>query len=240
MLTHLNADVGEGLASDLELYPCLNQASIACGGHAGDGDTMRAAVDACLQYKVTIGAHPSYPDRENFGRKTMNLQSALLIDLLQQQIHNLEQICQTSKARIGYVKPHGALYNDMMAKPQVYRSVLQAVASYPSKLALMIGALPAALQYAAIAGQAGVTLIKEAFADRLYLDNGQLCPRSERGAVYCDQGAIIEQVTGLLEFGTVTTQSGKTLVVDAATLCIHGDNPASVLAAKTISRKLAE
>ena len=233
----LNADVGEGLETDDELFPYLDQASIACGGHAGNVETMQQAVLACSQHGVSIGAHPSYPDTDNFGRISLDLPDNELIDSLHTQICALEQVCTDLHASLDYLKPHGALYNDMMARPKLFQSVLTIVESYPEKLALMIGAMPASERYLAIATQAGVELITEAFADRRYLDNGQLQPRSQTGAVLSDPGQILSQALQIAERGQVTTVTGRVISLRADSLCIHGDNPASVRAANAIARQ---
>ena len=234
----LNADVGEGLPTDTELFPYLDQASIACGGHAGDSMTMHQAVVACKKHNVMIGAHPSYPDKENFGRVSIPMQAEELKQSIQAQIHALRLVCSAEQATLSYVKPHGALYNDLAKNTDLYLAVLEVLADEPEQLPLMIGARPDLESYKDLATKLGVTLIKEAFADRQYLDNGQLSPRSNPEAVHSDGAVIVQQCRQLVEEGKVTTESNKSLSLEAESLCLHGDNPASIGVAAEISALL--
>ena len=234
----LNADIGEGMDTDLELYPFLDQASIACGGHTGDKQSMQAAVSACLEHQVSIGAHPSYPDRVNFGRQSIIISADNLVETLNLQIEALETVCTELNAEIAYIKPHGALYNDMMANDEIFATVLKAVAGRPKPLSLMIGAMPQAGRYAGIAETMGIKVFKEAFADRLYLSDGSLCPRTIDGAVLDDADEITAQANLIAEKGQVKTRSGELIELNADSLCIHGDNLASVRAAPAIANGL--
>ena len=233
----LNADVGEGLASDVQLYPFLDQASIACGGHCGDAKTMQQAVLACKKHDVRIGAHPSYPDKKNFGRASMQMESSQLIESIRQQVNSLDELCQAHAVTPSFVKPHGALYSDMMCSSEVFELIVMEVARYPLDLALMIGALPARTTYQFIANEFGVPLLREAFADRLYLDNGQLSPRSEPEAVFSDPKKIITQASSIKINKAIFTATNQMLTIEADSLCLHGDNPASVAAIHKISRE---
>jgi len=239
MVIALNADVGEGLGSDRKLYPYLQQASIACGGHAGDVTSMRSAVKACLTHGVIIGAHPSYPDRENFGRVSSLLNVQALSREIQQQVSSLQVVCRELKAKLSYVKPHGALYNDMMVDPIVFKAVLASVATFPQPLDLMVGAMPVTNLYRSSANELGVTLITEAFADRLYQDNGLLSDRQKEGAVFDHPNKIIDQVKSIVQHQALTSESLKTISIEAESICIHGDNLASVKAVKEIAKQLA-
>ncbi len=235
----LNADVGEGLETDWLLYPHLGQASIACGGHAGSDESMQLAVTACLENEVSIGAHPSYPDRANFGRVSVDLPPEQLLDSLREQLISLELICQRAGAELTYIKPHGALYNDLLKRHSLFILLLRLTAESQSTRQLMVQAGEdfAAKQIAA--REYGVELLAEAFADRLYLSNGMLSPRSERDSVHQSKELIIQQASQLVTDGAVTTKSGGELAVSAQTLCLHGDNPASVDAVKQVAALLA-
>lgn len=228
----LNCDLGESFGSwqmglDAEAMPYIDQANIACGFHAGDADVMRHTLALAKQHQVAIGAHPAYPDLQGFGRRSMQCSEQEIINLIHYQVAALDGMAQCQGLSLSYIKPHGALYNDMMSKPVVWHAVLQAVASYYKPLKLMILATAAAEQYRQQAKDAGVTLLLEAFADRRYTDEGKLTPRTQPGAVLHGE-AVLQQVQQLLTHGSVTTQSGKALPLQADTLCVHGDNLAAI------------
>ena len=228
----LNCDLGESFGSwtmglDEQAMPHIDLANIACGFHGGDPVVMARTLKLAKQHSVTIGAHPSYPDLQGFGRRSMQCSTSEIINLIHYQVAALDGMAQCQGLNLSYIKPHGALYNDMMAKPEVWQAVLQAVASYHKPLKLMILATADAAQYQQQAAAAGVSLLLEAFADRRYTDAGKLTPRSQAGAVL--HGAeVLAQVRQLVARGSVTTDSGKTLPLAADTLCVHGDNVAAI------------
>lgn len=228
----LNCDLGESFGSwtmglDEQAMPHIDLANIACGFHGGDPDVMVRTLKLAKQHGVTIGAHPSYPDLQGFGRRSMHCSASEIVNLIHYQVAALDGMAQCQGLNLSYIKPHGALYNDMMAKPDVWQAVLQAVASYHKPLKLMILATADAAQYQQQAAAAGVSLLLEAFADRRYTDAGKLTPRSQTGAVL--HGAeVLAQVRQLVAQGSVTTDSGKTLPLAADTLCVHGDNVAAI------------
>ncbi|MFN3711433.1 MAG: 5-oxoprolinase subunit PxpA [Alishewanella aestuarii] len=228
----LNCDLGESFGSwtmglDEQAMPHIDLANIACGFHGGDPDVMARTLQLAKQHSVTIGAHPSYPDLQGFGRRSMHCSASEIVNLIHYQVAALDGMAQCQGLNLSYVKPHGALYNDMMAKPEVWQAVLQAVASYHKPLKLMILATADAAQYQQQAAAAGVNLLLEAFADRRYTEAGKLTPRSQAGAVL--HGAeVLTQVRQLVTQGSVTTDSGKTLPLAADTLCVHGDNVAAI------------
>ncbi|WP_026374817.1 5-oxoprolinase subunit PxpA [Aestuariibacter salexigens] len=223
----INCDLGEGfgawkMGQDEQLMPYVDQANIACGFHAGDPVVMQRAVHHAKLNHVSIGAHPAYPDLQGFGRRSMRLSHSELIALLHYQIGALEGVAQSLGASVDYVKPHGALYNDMMADTDLLDIVMQGVADYHRPLSLMIQATPNWQTHQHMADKHRLTLLFEAFADRRYLDNGQLQPRAQPGAVL-DAKQCIQQARQLIKEGKVTTVSGHNLSVKADTLCVHGD-----------------
>ena len=234
----LNADVGEGLDTDLVLYPYLDQASIACGGHAGDVDTMDRSVQACLLHSVTIGAHPSYPDRDNFGRRSMAMSDHALRETLTEQVNRLRLVCERAAAPLSYLKLHGALYNDVSSNANLFRRVLAWLVDYELPLTWMVSATATTSSMRSEAKQAGVPLCFEAFADRLYQANGQLTARSESYAVHGSVDVILAQVGDLQHRMQVIALGGEAVPVKADSVCLHGDNPASVQAAKQLARQL--
>jgi UPF0271 protein len=234
----LNCDLGESYGSwtmgmDAAVMPHIDQANIACGFHAGDPLAMRATLTLAASHCVSIGAHPAYPDLVGFGRRSMNLSKDELIATLHYQVAALEGMARSLGLELSYVKPHGALYNDMMANPQVRATILQALTSYHRPLTLMLQATTAAQQHRAEADALGVNVLFEAFADRCYDDDGSLLSRSKPGAVHTRERMLL-QVEQLKKEGTVTTVSGKRLELQVDTLCVHGDNPESVQAIQAI------
>lgn len=234
MTMKLNADVGEGTGHDSTLFQWIDMANIACGSHAGGPEEMEEAVDLAVSYGVAVGAHPGYPDRENFGRNSMDLSSEQIGSLMIRQVESLKEICQRAGAKIHYVKPHGALYHDMMTRTEVYEAILQATSYLGDDLALMIMAREDDDCDRRLAAEHGVSLLFEAFADRAYNANGSLLARSEQGAVFHDAAQMVEQVTQLAAHGSITSHCGNTIMIDADTVCVHGDNEASIEAAREI------
>ena len=228
----LNCDLGESFGSwqmglDVAVMPHIDMANIACGFHAGDADVMAHTLNLAKQYGVAIGAHPSYPDLQGFGRRSMALSHQEIVNCMHYQIAALDGMARSNGLSLSYVKPHGALYNDMMSKPAVFAAVLDAVTGYYQPLKLMILATTQQQHYRELAAAKGVTLLFEAFADRRYTDAGTLALRSQAGAVLHEE-EMLAQVRQLIQHGTVTTESGNTLALSADTLCVHGDNNIAV------------
>jgi len=229
-MLNLNCDLGEleGENNDALIMPLIDQANIACGFHAGDKLTMQQTVALAIKHQVSIGAHPSYPDRENFGRLSIKMPADKLISYLHEQISTLNTICQKQQSQVCYVKPHGALYNDMMANLTLFETVCQAINSFDNSLPLMIQALPSLSQYQSIALKYGITLYYEAFADRAYQSNGLLVPRNQQGAVLHQQEKVLKQIRQLIHQQQLTSIDDKILNLQVDTLCVHGDNAAAL------------
>lgn len=228
----LNCDLGESFGAwkmglDDQVMPHIDMANIACGFHAGDPSVMANTLKLAKQHNVMIGAHPSYPDKQGFGRRSMNLSVTELTQCLHYQIAALDGMAKAQGLTLSYVKPHGALYNDMMKHQPLLSAVMGAVASYPADLKLMILATADAKHHHTMARHLGLTLVLEAFADRLYTDQGHLVARNIAGSVH-DKAALLAQVKQLLTSNSVTTQSGKSLKLNADSICVHGDNAQGV------------
>ncbi|WP_214000540.1 5-oxoprolinase subunit PxpA [Arsukibacterium sp.] len=228
----LNCDLGESYGSwtmglDSQVMPYIDQANIACGFHAGDPDVMQRTLQLAKQHGVAIGAHPAYPDLNGFGRRSMHCSHNEIINLIHYQVAALDGMAQCHGLSLSYVKPHGALYNDMMSKPAVWQAVLQAIASFHKPLKLMLLADNNRQRYQQQASELKVELLFEAFADRRYTDEGKLTPRSENGAVL-HGSEVLAQVSELINDGSVTTATGQRLALNADTLCVHGDNPGAI------------
>lgn len=240
----LNCDMGESfgpwtMGRDEEVMPLVDMASIACGFHASDAVTMTRTVLLARQAGTRIGAHPSYPDLVGFGRRSMQCSPREITALVQYQVGALEGISRAQGQPLHYVKPHGALYNDMMKDHDILRAVLEAVASYDRTLSLVVLARTDNTPLKTIAEEFGVPLLFEAFADRAYDWDGFLVARSIAGSVYHNESAILEQSLMLAREGAVKTLEGTRIELEADTLCVHGDNDESVRAVKNIRAALA-
>ena len=239
----LNCDLGESygrwrLGCDEEVMPCLDQANVACGFHAGDPVTIGRTLRLAAQHGVQVGAHPSYPDMVGFGRRSMALSDEELRASLHYQIAALDGMAAVAGLELAYVKPHGALYNDMMANDDLRRVIMDAVAAYQRPLRLMLQATPDAAVHRDEATERGLELFFEAFADRRYEDSGRLQSRRIEGAVH-DRASMLEQVARLVEDGSVVTSSGRVLKLEADTLCVHGDNEDGVRAIREMREMIA-
>ncbi len=234
----LNCDLGESYGSwtmglDEEVMPHIDQANVACGFHGGDPLTMRKTLRLAAEHGVSVGAHPAYPDLVGFGRRPMNLTADEIVANLHYQVAALEGMAASQGLHVEYVKPHGALYNDMMAKEEVRAAIMEAVASYHRPIALMLQATPDADAHRDEAAAHGISLLFEAFADRCYDDDGRLLSRRKPGAVHTRE-KMLEQVAQLSSNGTVTSVSGQVMALAADTLCVHGDNMEGVQAIREI------
>lgn len=227
----LNADLGEGDACDDALLEIVSSCNIACGGHAGDVDTMAATIRAAMENKVCVGAHPGYPDREGFGRVSRYLAGDALYEALAKQVATLTGIAAQLGIALTHVKPHGALYNDAIADADLADIIARVVSEAPGSLAF-VGMANTELELAA--ARLGLAFVAEAFVDRAYEADGTLVPRSEPAAVHRDLFVITTQAVQLAESGCVTARNGDVITVSANTLCIHGDTPGAAAAARAV------
>ncbi len=239
----LNCDLGEfANNNDAEIMPWIDMANIACGFHGSTPLTIKNTVKLAKQHQVTIGAHPSYPDVENFGRQTMQLPKSELIACIQYQIGALQGLCRAENAQVEYVKPHGALYNDMMKNLNLFEDICVAIAelnqSCQHSLALMIQALADNQAFDDIAKKHDIELYYEAFADRAYLDNGFLVPRNETGAVLADNQAVVERCQALLNQQPLLSINQQPLTFQLDALCVHGDTPNALAMLKALRQTI--
>ena len=230
----LNCDLGESFGSwkmgrDEDVMPHIDQANIACGFHGGDPLIMQKTLAMAKQNNVMVGAHPAYPDLVGFGRRPMQCSADEITAFVQYQAAALEGMAKIQDLELAYVKPHGALYNDMMAKESVRAPIMQAIADFHKPVRLMLQATPEMEQHRAEADALGVELWFEAFADRCYDDDGKLLSRSKPGAVHTRE-KMLAQVEQICNQGTVTSVSGDTLELKPDTLCVHGDNEEGIAA----------
>jgi 5-oxoprolinase (ATP-hydrolysing) subunit A len=221
----LSADLGEGSPGEEEIWPLITSANVACGGHTGDEDSMREAARLARQHNVILGAHPSYPDRENFGRKSLDMPPDDLRASLVAQISALRAF-----GRVEHVKPHGALYNDAH-KDRALADVI--VSALDPSTAIVA---PDRSQMAAAARAAGIRVIREAFADRRYEPDGSLTPRSLAGSTLTIEEAAA-QAELLAREGVVIARDGTRVAIAFDTLCIHADMPNAVERLRAISAR---
>ncbi|MEO1045326.1 MAG: 5-oxoprolinase subunit PxpA [Pseudomonadota bacterium] len=236
----LNADLGEAdsvdaLVADRAIMPVISSCSIACGGHIGNAATMRTTLQLAAHHDVTAGAHPSYPDRANFGRVSMDMAAPELRDSLVAQIGALMNIAGELGIRLRHIKPHGALYNDAAGNPVLAQQLIRIFSEAFPDLAI-VGLAGGAMEQAA--ATAGKDYIPEAFADRRYTDNSHLQPRSEPGAVITDWQEQAEQALAIALRHRVASNSGRPVAVRAQTLCLHGDTPGAAENAAKVRQAL--
>jgi UPF0271 protein len=223
--------MGEGMGNDEDIMPYITSANIACGYHAGDEEMMKLTVALCVKYKVAIGAHPSYFDRENFGRNDFDLSPEQVYILVKEQIQLLKKIAEEAKTVLLHVKPHGALYNRSAKDVQVARAIAKAVKDVDEYLVLF--GLSGSCSIAE-AKTLGLKTRSEVFADRTYQDDGSLTPRTKPNALIEEQEKSIHQVLQMVNEGLVTTVSGKKISTIAETVCIHGDGKNALQFAKRL------
>lgn len=239
----INCDMGESfgawtMGDDEEVMPWIDMANIACGFHASDPNVMSKTIQLALKHQVKIGAHPSYFDLQGFGRRSIPHTPSEITQLVLYQVGALQALAEYNGATVNYIKPHGALYNDMMRSPAIFNAIAKAAQVY--SMPLMILATAENSHYLDMADNFNVPLLFEAFADRTYTDSGQLSPRDHPKAVLTNSDDIYHQVMQLAKYGSVTTISGQKLDVQADTVCIHGDNPHSIACIRMIKASLAK
>jgi UPF0271 protein len=218
----LNCDMGEGEASDPRIMPFVTSANVACGFHAGDAATMRRTVRLAREHGVSVGAHPSYLDREGFGRRTLEVPMEQVRDEVVYQIGALWGICRAEGVRLAHVKPHGALYNAAAGNAALARAICDAVRAVDRSLVLVCLAGSPMVD---LARQLGLACAEEAFADRAYTREGTLVPRSAPGAVLHDPREVSNRAVRIVREQRVTSIDGSEVSLRAQTLCVHGDTP---------------
>ncbi|MFQ1062653.1 LamB/YcsF family protein [Bordetella trematum] len=236
----LNCDMGESygawrMGDDAAVLPLVSSANIACGFHGGDPGTMRQTVALALQHGVALGAHPSLPDLAGFGRRVMQLSPQEAYDAVVYQIGALAGVAASQGARLHHVKAHGALYNMAARDPALARAICAAVRDVDPGLVLYGLAGSAWIEQG---HAAGLRVAQEVFADRSYQDDGSLTARQQPGAMITDPAQAVAQVLQMVREGSVTSVSGKTVRLQADTLCIHGDQPGAADFARAIRQAL--
>jgi len=235
MSIDLNADLGEGCGADEALLDLVSSANIACGWHAGGATAMRECVRWAVQKGVSIGAHPSFNDPENFGRKEMNLPSEEIYAGVLYQLGALSAIARAEGGRVAHLKAHGALYNQAARDARIAEAIAAAVRDFDPSIALF--AL-AGSGLVTAAKNAGLVAIEEVFADRGYRADGSLVPRSEPGALLEDDELVLARTLQMIREQRVQATSGEWVQINAQTVCLHGDGPHALAFARRIRAAL--
>lgn len=233
----LNADLGEGCAFDAELMEVVTSCNIACGGHAGDARSMRTALTLARDNQVAAGAHPSFPDRENFGRSVSDLSGPALEAALTKQVTELKAISDEVGISLTHLKPHGALYNMAAKDADLSTSIVNVLAECLPGAALF-GPPQSELQ--SVAQARGISFVAEGFADRAYEADGRLRDRKLDGAVIHDPEEQTQQALNIATRQTVSAFNGGVLALPVETLCVHGDTPSALHAARAIRAALED
>lgn len=233
----LNCDIGEGMDTDAQIIQLISSANIACGFHAGNESIMKRTIELCLQYNVAVGAHPSWPDKVNFGRTEMQMSKTELYDCIMQQLHSINRNAHLLGTKLHHVKPHGALYNQSAKDKNIAATISKAVKEFDASL-IVFG----------LSGSNSITEAEkmklkkahEVFADRTYQDNGSLTPRSKFNAIIDDKNIATHQALQIVNQGVVTTTTGKRISLKADTICLHGDGKNAVQFCKLIQQTLKQ
>jgi UPF0271 protein len=235
LVVDLNSDLGEGAGHDEEVLDLVSSANIACGFHAGDPASILTSIQAALERGVAVGAHPSFPDRENFGRSEMTLPPAEVYSVVAYQIGAFQALVRAAGGRMNHVKPHGALYNMATRDRSLAELIVNAIVALDPKLILFA---PSASQLNAAATELGLETAAEIFADRNYLPDGSLVPRTERDAFVHDPVEAADRIIRILREQKVRAVDGTDISVFGTTVCVHGDNPQAVTFVRQLRDRL--
>lgn len=232
----INCDLGEGygeyrFADDAGIMPYISSANIACGFHAGDAALMEASVALAVTHGVAIGAHPGLPDLQGFGRRGMSITPAEVYQIILYQLGALSAFTRAAGTGIHHLKPHGALYHMATVNRSIADAIVQAVNDFDNTV-MIYG--PPYSQLIEAAGTRGLGIAREAFADRRYLADGSLMPRSDSIAVITDAALVMQQVRNIITKNEVITGDGEVVTLHADTICIHSDTPGAAHLAKQI------
>ena len=234
---NINVDVGEGVNNEKQLMPYISSCNIACGGHAGNLQTMKAVVKLAKKFNVKIGAHPSFPDKDNFGRQIMKMAKEELVSSLREQIFSLIKILNEERAILHHIKPHGALYNLATVDDTAASIIIEVMKSLPTETKLYV---PYKSIIAELALNENIPIVYEAFADRNYNNDLTLVSREEKNAIILDTTELFNHVYRMLSQQKVKSINGIEVEIKAHTFCVHGDNPKVVYLIKNLREKLSQ
>lgn len=234
-LIDINCDVGEGIGNEAALFRYISSCNIACGGHAGDLNEMQRVTSLAYENNILIGAHPSYPDRENFGRISMDISSNILIRSIRTQIEELTTILKAQNVSLHHIKPHGALYNDIIKDQSKALIFLEAIAQYKSEVKLYV---PYGSAIAREAQIKGFQYVYEAFGDRNYNEDLTLVSRKSPNALIEEPALVLQHLITIINEQQVRTITGENVMLLADTYCIHGDTPSALQILTYLSHEL--
>lgn len=232
---HINCDLGEGTGRDKGLMPLISACNIACGGHAGNLSSMRETIHLAMEHGVEMGAHPSYPDKEGFGRKSLPISQEELRRSIIAQILGLKQLIEAEGGVLRHVKPHGALYHDAASQEKIAGVLIEALLEFEDPIRLYVPRHSAIAQMA----QGHLKLTYEAFADRRYKSASELVPRSNPNSVITNKQQVYDQLAGLFLDREILLESGERTSYQADTFCVHSDTPNAEEILQYIHRELA-
>ncbi len=243
MKIKLNCDMGESfgiwkMGNDEEIMPLIDMANLACGFHASDAVTMSRSVILAKKYNVSIGAHPSYHDLLGFGRRTMLCSLEEIKSIILYQLGALNAFCRANGTAISYVKPHGALYNDMMRDENIFKAILNAVSSFNKNIRVMILSGPKNEEYDYTAKLYDINLLYEVFADRNYNDDGTLVSRMDSNAIIHDELEVVNRIANLKDKGYLYSINAQKLFLKTDSVCVHGDNDKALEFIKLLRKAL--
>ena len=231
----INCDVGEGIKTESELFPLISSCNIACGGHIGDKVSMNNTVLLAKKFKVKLGAHPSYPDMENFGRRSMTISFKDLENSLLEQVTDLKKILDTHGLKLHHIKPHGALYNDIAIDSEKAQSYLNVMEVFKKEVVLFLPFNSLAIE---LAKKMGFVCWSEAFADRTYMPNLKLVSRTHPMSIITDSNKVFHQVKQIVKEKKISTLEGRIMNMNADTICVHGDTPNALQILMYLSEEL--
>lgn len=237
ILIDINCDVGEGIGNESSLFPHISSCSIACGGHAGNAESIKKVIAVSRPFNLKLGAHPSYPDKENFGRLSIRMPRKDLIISIREQLAVFMDILRKERLELHHVKAHGALYNDIASDAGLAKTFLEAVRGINKDTRIYV---PYKSEIESIAINKGFKVLREAFGDRNYNDNLSLVSRTEHNAIIGTPEAVLEHILSIVADKKVKTISGNFKDIEAETICIHGDTPDAVQILEYLSGELGK
>ncbi len=232
-MININCDLGEGLNNEHIIMPLINSCNIACGGHAGNNESMIQCIEIAIRNNLQIGAHPSYPDKLNFGRKKIDISSSEFSHSIINQVESLEQIASSYGKEINHIKAHGALYNEMINDSDIADFYLDTVKDYKESCSLYV---PYNSKIEKLALKKGFNIIYEVFGDRNYNDDLSLVSRDKENAIINSPDNVIKHLKPIVESNTVKTITGNYNEIKFDTICIHSDTNNSIEILKNINR----
>ena len=231
----INCDVGEGIDNEPQLFPYISSCNIACGGHAGDEDAMRKIALLAKEHSIKVGAHPSYPDKENFGRKVLKIPKEEFIRSIQQQVHTFLKVIDSEGLQLNHIKPHGALYNEIAKNREEAKTYLEAIHQFKNSTIVYV---PYKSMIAEEAKKQNFRIKYEAFCDRNYNEDLTLVSRKQNNALITESKDVLNHILQMVEKDSVKTLSGVFKKIKADTFCIHGDTPKAVELLTYLSKEL--